>query len=46
VSTLNAHLTDLVGSLSAELPEVTTRRMFGADTFFANRNIDCLVHRA
>lgn len=43
MSSLDAHLTDLVGSLSVELPEVTTRRMFGADAFFANRNIYCLV---
>lgn len=43
MSSLNAHLTDLVGSLSVELPEVSTRRMFGANAFFANRNIYCLV---
>lgn len=43
MSTLNAHLKELVAELSAELPEVTQRRMFGCDAFFANLNIYSLV---
>lgn len=43
MSTLNAHLKELVAELSAELPEVTERRMFGSDAFFANANIYSLV---
>ena len=43
MSTLNAHLKGLVAELSAELPEVTERRMFGSDAFFANANIYSLV---
>ena len=43
MSTLNAHLKALVADLSAELPEVTERRMFGSDAFFANTNIYALV---
>ena len=43
MSTLNAHLKELVGELSAELPEVTERRMFGSDAFFANANIYSIV---
>ena len=43
MSTLDAHLADLLGSISAELPEVTTRYMFGCDAFFANRTIYALV---
>ena len=35
MSTLDAHLKALVEELSAELPEVTQRRMFGSDAFFA-----------
>ena len=40
MSTLNAHLKELVAELSAELPEVTERRMFGSDAFFANSVTD------
>lgn len=43
MSSLNAHLKALVGELSAELPEVTERRMFGSDAFFANANIYSMV---
>jgi TfoX/Sxy family transcriptional regulator of competence genes len=43
MSTLNAHLKSLVEELSAELPEVTQRRMFGSDAFFANTNIYSLI---
>lgn len=43
MSSLGAHLKDLVGELSAELPEVTERRMFGSDAFFANGTIYCIV---
>lgn len=43
MSSLNAHLKDLVGELSADLPEVSERRMFGSDAFFANRIIYALV---
>ncbi|MDP2272762.1 MAG: TfoX/Sxy family protein [Archangium sp.] len=43
MSTLNAHLKELVAELSAELPEVTERRMFGSDAFFANSNIYSIV---
>ena len=43
MSSLNAHLKSLVAELSAELPEVTERRMFGSDGFFANLNIYSLV---
>lgn len=43
MSTLNAYLKGLVAELSAEFPEVTERRMFGSDAFFANTNIYCLV---
>ncbi|MBL8910310.1 MAG: TfoX/Sxy family protein [Archangium sp.] len=40
---LNAHLKSLLQDLSAELPEVTERFMFGSDAFFANTNIYALV---
>ena len=43
MSSLNAHLKSLVAELSAVLPEVTERRMFGSDGFFANLNIYSLV---
>ena len=43
MSTLNAHLKELVAELSFELPEVTERRMFGSDAFFANANIYSIV---
>jgi TfoX/Sxy family transcriptional regulator of competence genes len=43
VSSLAAHLKDLVETISAELPEVTGKRMFGADAFFANRNIYAMI---
>lgn len=43
MSTLDAHLKALVEELSAELPEVTQRRLFGSDAFFANTNIYCLI---
>ena len=43
MSTLNAHLKELVAELSAELPEVTERRMFGSDAFFAHSNIYSIV---
>lgn len=44
MSSLNAHLKALIAELSAELPEVTERRMFGADAFFANGNIFAMAH--
>ncbi|PZR11945.1 MAG: hypothetical protein DI536_16600 [Archangium gephyra] len=43
MSTLNAHLKDLIAELSAELPEVSEKRMFGSDAFFANEIIYCIV---
>lgn len=43
MSTLNAHLKELVAELSAELPEVSDRRMFGSEAFFANGTIFCIV---
>jgi TfoX/Sxy family transcriptional regulator of competence genes len=43
MSGLNAHLKELVAELSAELPEVTERRMFGSEAFFANSNIYSLI---
>ncbi len=43
MSTLDAHLKSLVEELSAELPEVTQRRMFGSDAFFANTTIYSLI---
>lgn len=43
MSTLNAHLKELVAELSAELPEVTEKRMFGCDAFFANLNIYSII---
>lgn len=43
MSSLGAHLKELVAELSAELPEVTERRMFGSDAFFANATIYALV---
>ncbi len=43
MSSLRAHLKDLLAELSAELPEVTEQRMFGSDAFFAQRVIYALV---
>jgi TfoX/Sxy family transcriptional regulator of competence genes len=43
VSSLNEHLKDGVAAASADLPEVSTRRMFGCDAFFANLNIYALI---
>lgn len=43
MSSLNAHLKQLVADLSAELPEVTEKRMFGSDGFWANGTIYALV---
>lgn len=43
MSTLNAFLKGLIAELSADLPEVTEKRMFGSDAFFANDIIYCLV---
>lgn len=43
MSSLDAHLKDLVAELSAQLPEVTTRRMFGSEAFFANGTIYALI---
>lgn len=40
---LNEHLKSLLQDLSAELPEVTERFMFGSDAFFANGTIYALV---
>jgi TfoX/Sxy family transcriptional regulator of competence genes len=40
---LDAYLKDLVEGLLEELPEVTTRRMFGSDAWFANGSIFTLV---
>lgn len=39
MTSLNAHLKALLADLTAELPEVTERRMFGSDAFFANGSI-------
>ena len=44
LSSLDAYLTDLVGGLCQELPEVSYRRMFGADAFFADVTIFALIH--
>lgn len=43
MSTLNAHLKELISELSAELPEVSEKRMFGSDAFFAHETIFCIV---
>jgi TfoX/Sxy family transcriptional regulator of competence genes len=43
MSSLDEHLIDLLSTASAELPEVTSRRMFSCRAFFANRNIYALV---
>jgi TfoX/Sxy family transcriptional regulator of competence genes len=43
VSSLASYLKELVAELSAELPEVTERRMFGSDAFFANSTVYSLV---
>ncbi|HEY0881286.1 MAG TPA: TfoX/Sxy family protein [Archangium sp.] len=43
MSSLNAHLKSLLADLTAELPEVTERRMFGSDAFFANGSIFCMA---
>lgn len=43
MSTLASFLKEVVAELSAELPEVTERRMFGSDAFFANSTIYSLV---
>lgn len=40
---LNAFLKDLVVGLVEELPEVSARRMFGSDAWFANGRIFSLV---
>ncbi len=42
-SSLDAYLKDLVEGLVEELPEVTTRRMFGSDAWFANGAIFTLI---
>jgi TfoX/Sxy family transcriptional regulator of competence genes len=43
VSSLDAHLLSLLLDLTAELPEVTGRRMFGSDALFANGTIFAIV---
>jgi TfoX/Sxy family transcriptional regulator of competence genes len=43
MSKLDAYLTELVVEASRDLPEVTTRRMFGSDAFFANAKIFALI---
>ncbi len=43
MSSLDAHLKELVAELSSQLPEVTTRRMFGSDAFFANGTIYAII---
>ncbi len=43
VSKLDEFLKELVAEASMELPEVTTRRMFGSDAFFANAKIYALI---
>lgn len=43
MSSFNAHLKELLAELSAELPEVSERRMFGAEAFFANDSIYAMV---
>lgn len=44
MSSLDAHLKALLADLTAELPEVTERRMFGADALFANGIIFAITH--
>lgn len=43
MSSLDAHLLSLLVDLTAELPEVTSRRMFGSDALFANGTIFAMV---
>lgn len=43
MSKLDEYLRDLVAEASADLPEVTTRRMFGSDAFFADLKIFALI---
>lgn len=43
MSSLDAHLLSLLVDLTAELPEVTGRRMFGSDALFANGTIFAIV---
>lgn len=43
MSKLDEYLRDLVAEASRELPEVTTRRMFGSDAWFANLKIFALI---
>jgi len=42
-SRLDEYLRELIAEASAELPEVSTRYMFGSDAFFADRKIYALV---
>jgi len=42
-SKLDEYLRDLVAEASMELPEVTTRRMFGSDAWFADLKIYALI---
>jgi TfoX/Sxy family transcriptional regulator of competence genes len=43
MSKLDEYLRDLVAEVSRDLPEVTTRRMFGSDAWFANAKIYALI---
>jgi len=43
MSKLDAYLTELVAEVARDLPEVTTRRMFGSDAFFADAKIFALI---
>ena len=43
MSNLDTYLTELVAEASGELPEVSTRRMFGSQAFFANGSIFALI---
>jgi TfoX/Sxy family transcriptional regulator of competence genes len=43
MGSLDTHLSDLLADLSAELPEVTKKRMFGCDGYFANDAVYALV---
>ncbi|MFT3843028.1 MAG: TfoX/Sxy family protein [Myxococcaceae bacterium] len=43
MSKLDEYLRDLVAEASRELPEVTTRRMFGSDAWFADLKIFALI---
>jgi TfoX/Sxy family transcriptional regulator of competence genes len=43
MSKLDVYLAELVAEVSRDLPEVSTRRMFGSDAFFADAKIYALI---